>query len=408
MNYTIHKHSNNTIYDCLHKLPKSFFNGNALASLEEHLLSWKKLWVAFSWGPDSVFLLLHILYLSINKKFNTNTIIILHYMHHVRNDDDKDWIFMKENIFESFSYGIASYIWNDNRESKLREVRWNWINEMSLLYRLDTIVTWHNMTDRVETSLLNAVRGSSRRWWNWMSKINKKFFWEVSRPLLHISKKGIIEKLETYCCPYLLDPTNNNESVSERNRLRRILFSKIEWIWIYSKDRRNTFYECIEKWDITKPIWYKICTTLPHRGNWILLRLNINKSTTFEEVKLVVNSDLVVDNSTTVQRDYFVCWLWLWYFKIWKHWILRTSWMFYYTTLWKDFWFIDSNLRSIKAFWLDMSIWRLPKKSDYFKWKVFCDRLQSNRVPVFWRNCLPVKWETSIIDEIYSLEEILW
>jgi tRNA(Ile)-lysidine synthetase-like protein len=409
MDHTIHKYSYNTISDCVGKLPESFFDEKVLMFLQEQILSWKKLWIAFSWGPDSVFLILHIQYILLkNRNKYTKNIIVLHYVHHVRDDDNKDIFFMQENIFQFFSFAIAWYLWVDTRESVLREVRWDWLNEMCWLFRLDSIVTWHNMTDRIETTLLNAIRGSSNKWWNWMSSINKRLYGEVNRPLLHISKQDITKKLDTYCCPYIVDPTNNDTTISERNRVRTILFSKAWWTWIYNIDRRNSFYGYLENWIIVTPVSYIQCAVAPSRGSWILWRLDVKKTTLLEEVIGVGSNNLVVDNSNSTQRKAFASWSSLWYFKIWKDWILRTSWMFYYTTLWKDFWVSTSRVVPIELFWLDRSIRRLPENNDIYEWKAINDWLKWKSVPVFRRNCLPVQWETPIIKKIYPLDDILW
>lgn len=410
MNHTIHKHSYNTISDCVEKLPESFFNKKVLLYFQKQILSWKRIWVAFSWGPDSVFLILHIWYILIHNtiKNTATTIIVLHYMHHVRDDDHIDFTFMQENIFQSFTFAVAWYLGNNTRESVLREVRWNWLSEMCLLFKLDTIVTWHNMTDRIETTLLNAIRGSSYKWWNWMNTMRKKVYGEISRPLLHISKQDIIKKLNTYSSPYLLDPTNNYITVSERNRVRKILFSKVWYAWIYSIARRNTFYLLLEDWIITTWVSYKECTILSYRWSWVLWRLDIKNTTTLEEVILVTTSDIVVDNSKSTQRKKFIFWSSLWYYKLWKHWILRTSWMYYYTTLWKDFWISTNTSLCEEKFWVDELLRRLPEKNDVYKWKKIKNWLKWKSVPVFWRNSLPVQWETPIVDEIYPLENILW
>lgn len=405
---TIHKHPYNTICDCVHNLPDKFFDKKVLTYLKSLVLWWKKIGVAFSGWPDSVFLLMHILFLIINHHVSINKIIVFHYMHHVRKDDIVDITYMQSNISNIFQFCTAWYKWDDIRESTLREVRWDWICQISLLYNIDIVLTWHNMTDRIETTLLNAVRGSSIKWWNWMKQSSRSIFGTVNRPLLHISKQKIIKYLNQYECPYLLDPTNNDIHVSERNRIRKLLYSNTLSYCVYNNNRWTVFYEALERFHTVNPVSYYECSLAWFRGEWVLWRLTITKTTSIEEVILLCNSYLVVDNSVNNRRRKFILWTWLWYFKIWKYWILRTSWMFYFTTLRKFFWLSDNIELPKKLFWISDDIWRLPQKEDTYKWKPIHEWIKSQAVPIFWRNCLPVQWETHIIKKVYSLDSIQW
>ena len=378
------------------------WNKKCLQTLDIILWENKKTIICLSWWPDSIFLFIHCIAWYHSHWYSVKErLIVVHYMHHMRNDDDKDWEFLTQLTQRYWCQIIsASYVWNDFREEVLREHRWTWIDDIVKLIWASNLLSWHTFNDRIENSLLYWIRWSWSKWWHWMSFSSKRI-WTVDyyRPLLSVKKVDILSFLNKYAISHLKDLTNGDVTCSERNRIRAILSSNKRIYWIYNMSWRSKFYEHSNYSNYWVIQWVS-CSVHPQWGSWKLLRfiniLEIKPSLDLVLQSLWLNMSYSVMSVRIWQR--FVSPIWKWRFNIKNHHFFRTNGTIYYTTLSIDFWkWIDYEYS-----WCEWGTWQSLDGKDRIWAKSAKRRLKEN-VPVFWRSCLPVQRKNDTVQEIYSL-----
>lgn len=172
-----------------------------------------KILIAFSTGPDSVYLYHYL------KKQN-HELSICYVNHKIRDDVDEDIKFAKEfsekegiNLYieelnlENFSEGIA----REKRYEKLEKVR------KQIGY--DLIATGHNLNDNVETIIFRMIRGTGLEGLKGIPRKRNN----IIRPILDVSKENILKFLEDNNIPYRIDYTNSM-NVYSRNKIRNEIF----------------------------------------------------------------------------------------------------------------------------------------------------------------------------------------
>lgn len=181
-----------------------------------------KLAVACSGGSDSIFLIY-----SLSQVVSKNQIIGLIVNHNLqensKNVAEKTKLYLEK-------IGIKSEIltWNHEKiitgfEEKARIARHNLFEDFCVKNQINTVFLGHHIDDKIETFLMNAVRGSGvagacsmRR----MQKIGKITY---VRPMIYtIEKRQILEFLTENSIPWFEDETNQDTKF-QRNRLRKML-----------------------------------------------------------------------------------------------------------------------------------------------------------------------------------------
>ena len=125
-----------------------------------------KILIAFSGGPDSVFLY-HVLKY-IQKDFELK-ISLLYVNHNLRTDVQEDMDFTKEFSernrvpFYIESVNVNDYVIKNKKSTELsaRELRYMKLNEVLNSIGYDKIATGHNLDDNVETIIFRLLRGTS-------------------------------------------------------------------------------------------------------------------------------------------------------------------------------------------------------------------------------------------------------
>lgn len=396
---TLRVYSENTRIDLLFN-KKIDWNRECLHIFEEYFEKNLSVWICLSWWPDSIFLLMHYIEFAKRNKIEYKKLCtVFHYMHHVRNDDYIDFDFI-QSVSSSLwiKLVVASYVWNDFREEILRDARRNRIDNVSKTTWIKQIVSWHTLDDRIETSLLNGIRGCNEFGWWGMPLFSKRQNKTITylRPLLSIRKSEIESFLHTYTIPHLIDPTNTDKTISERNRIRSVLDK--EDIGIYTSLWRNKLYSLLEQKNTST---YELidCDIHPDRWEWVLIQLSWVRGSTISlqqlcELLWVRFSYAYAD--TTVWK-WFIATHGFWYFKAWDNRCVKTNNKIYYTTLAKDFW-------KNKSYTFDRCLWTWwVQWVDNYKFQNISFKKRVKSIPVFRRNCLPVIVENNTVQEIYSL-----
>ena len=202
--------------------------------------------VGVSWWPDSMYLLYQLKTFWEENNYNRNNIHVICCNHNTR-----EWLIEEMTQVNSYSswctFHTASYIGSTFSETELRTWRHQQYIDLCHTVWSNLIFLWHHLDDRIETSILNIER------WCWIDGIYSFSLLEehfidnnihIVRPLISITKEEIIKECNEENIPYSIDPTNNDVTISKRNKIRKIL-SNNKNINIYKSIQR--LYDYIEK-----------------------------------------------------------------------------------------------------------------------------------------------------------------
>nr|YP_009398399.1 tRNA Ile-lysidine synthetase [Lophocladia kuetzingii]ARW67585.1 tRNA Ile-lysidine synthetase [Lophocladia kuetzingii] len=197
---------------------KTFYN-NIRLIVEENKVNY--FLVAISGGQDSIYLIN--LMEHIKKKINL-TQIYIEYIY-----IDHQW---KINSYEQNKHIInyirliqqKIHIYQINNvilsENKCRISRYNIIIQHALKYRFKYIITAHSGTDKIETFLLNLIRGCGLEGATSLNIISKfEYNKYLIRPLINTNRESIYWMCKKLYLPIWSDITNYQYNIS-RNRIR--------------------------------------------------------------------------------------------------------------------------------------------------------------------------------------------
>lgn len=185
--------------------------------------------VGVSGGPDSV-CLLHILN-ELKNEMNFK-IYVAHINHMIRKEADEETEYVKnfcKNIgVECFAQKID--VVKIAKEEKIgteeagRKIRYNFFKEVLKKTNSNKIATAHNNNDKVETIIMNILRGSGTAGLKGLDPIRENKF---IKPLIETSR----EEIEEYCKENKLNPRidkSNNENIYTRNKVRNIVIPYVK------------------------------------------------------------------------------------------------------------------------------------------------------------------------------------
>lgn len=185
--------------------------------------------IGVSGGPDSI-CLLHILN-EIKNELNFK-IYVAHINHMIREEADEETEYVKEFCK---NLGIECYIkridvveiannLKRGTEETGRQIRYEFFKEILEKTNSNKIATAHNNNDKVETILMNILRGSGTSGLKGIEAIRDNMY---IRPLINTSR----EEIEEYCETNKLGPKideSNNENIYTRNKIRNIVIPYIK------------------------------------------------------------------------------------------------------------------------------------------------------------------------------------
>ena len=189
-----------------------------------------KIVLAVSGGPDSIAMLYILNEIKKEEKIKFD-IVVAHVNHMIRKEAASDEEFVKnvcENMkVEFFSKSIdVKKIANTNKaglEETGRKVRYNFFEEVLKNTKSNKIAIAHNKNDKVETVIMNILRGTGIQGLRGIEVKNKKYI----RPLIECERKEI----ERYCEENKLQPRidkTNFENDYTRNKIRNIVIPYVQ------------------------------------------------------------------------------------------------------------------------------------------------------------------------------------
>ena len=185
--------------------------------------------IGVSGGPDSI-CLLYVLN-DLKKELNFK-IYVAHINHMIRKEADEETEYVKsfcKNIgVECFTkkidvIGIAKELKVGTEEAG-RKIRYDFFEEVLRNTNSNKIATAHNNNDKVETIIMNILRGSGISGLKGLDPIRENKF---IKPLIETSR----EEIENYCEDNKLNPRidkSNNENIYTRNKVRNCVIPYIK------------------------------------------------------------------------------------------------------------------------------------------------------------------------------------
>jgi len=288
-----------------------------------------KHYLLVSWGSDSM-LMAHLLFRYVKiKNLSHHEIFVLHFNHKQRkvSDDEEQTLC---NYFSKHVCICEEYLWSSWTELELRKARRDFVERVVNSKWPWVVYTWHNLSDRFETSCLNLLRWCKTPGVYNMSTIDvsitfdKKF--TICRPLLNFSKKYVLSICDTMSIPFVDDVSNYDTEVSKRNWVRKItndlgLFEDIEDIVYIS------FYTTKQK-----RVWFPVLCRLPSFESFVKTvvfktQLNMGMKGLYDLLFYVNCGNWLTTPLLLEVHKFLSTWsswrkrIWSWYFCI-AHWFL--------------------------------------------------------------------------------------
>ena len=184
----------------------------------------EKILVAFSGGPDSVFLYNLLFFL---REYYSIEISLIYVNHNLREDVKNDLNFVeefsKENNVPLYieSVDVRKYAAENKKSIELaaRELRYEAIEKVLQNLNYDKIATGHNLDDNIETFIFRLLRGTSLKGLKGIPSERKN----IIRPILQFEKKEILNYLQENKKSYIIDYTNSENDYT-RNYIRNEIF----------------------------------------------------------------------------------------------------------------------------------------------------------------------------------------
>ena len=260
--------------------------------IKERLISEKdKILVAFSGGPDSVFLY-H--FLNLLKNIILIEISIVYINHNLRHDVENDLKFINEfsnsNNVNCYieSVDVKKYATKNKKSIELaaRELRYEAIENIRKKIGYNKIATGHNLDDNVETFIFRLLRGTSVTGLKSIPKTREN----IVRPILDFEKSEILSFLKNKNYKYIIDYTNNKNDYT-RNFIRNKIFPDFENINPTFRQKIDSLIKEINEKENCKLTFSNIYEeTINHKDELIQLLKRNNVEISREKINQIYKS----------------------------------------------------------------------------------------------------------------------
>lgn len=253
---------------------------------QAHLTSEHQLFIAVSTGADSMTLTCLTARRRNNQNFPLQNLHFLHCNHKIRPESEEESAFFASFFqwFDTQRFEKPDTVKTD--ENALRNRRYACFNDaITSKTKQPTdkvfLLTWHNLNDRIETTFLNVLRGCSLDGFLNMHVLSQQKSTTYLRPLLTTTKSQILEACQTLQIPYFTDSTNLDSRTSKRNRLRNEVLNTFQGTNFEQSFKH--IYSTFEHWDNahqTSPETRKESATHPARKASFALKTPIPTTAT--------------------------------------------------------------------------------------------------------------------------------
>ena len=174
--------------------------------------------VAVSGGIDSV-CLLHML-----VQRRSYDLVVAHFDHGIRRDSylDQELVAGLAKTYKLKFYSKQENLGNGASESIARRARYDFLYEVQKITRAEAIITAHHQDDRLETLVMNLIRGTGRKGIGSIVETDV-----IKRPLLNVCK----QELKSYAIQHKLswrEDSTNNDPRYLRNYVRHNVLPRLD------------------------------------------------------------------------------------------------------------------------------------------------------------------------------------
>jgi len=191
-----------------------------------------KILIAFSGGPDSVFVINFLNKFRSKFKINLSAVHFNHGLRGKESDEDEKFAKMycekKSICFVSKKLNVKSFAKKNKLsvEEAARSLRYKYLKKIAEETQCTKIATAHNQSDNTETILMNLFSGSGLSGLSGIP-IQRE---NIIRPLLYLSKQEILDYLEQAKINYRIDSSNLSDDYKRnyiRNRILPLVKTKL-------------------------------------------------------------------------------------------------------------------------------------------------------------------------------------
>jgi tRNA(Ile)-lysidine synthetase-like protein len=363
-----------------------------------------------------------ILYYFWKNKLDFKKIHIAHCNHKIRPESEDEAKFMSD-FFSGLDFHLYEREWWNCDENSLRNRRYSQFSSLQKSTKASYIFLGHHLNDRIESTLLNLMRGAWINGFLNMREVESHHLLpdecKVCRPLLETSKSEILNICNEVWIPFFEDKTNQDVSVSKRNRVRNQILNPVSTYWTENWEENKFLesfawiYKQLENIEDNKldenlkimpsfPLWNAEFSYLREKN---ILKCNENDVfDLFHTLKIQTSATVVNERKNwlnTWENGYKYIW-WVYFFIHEKQlFILKAE---------KEFWKRKNNAEENITVWIENMgnirffgfnlqiprnelIWwivRLPQDWDIFAWKKWSRWALNQKIPMRWRDWIPL------------------
>ena len=401
-------------------------------SLKDHIIPRQTYLLAISGGSDSMLTASLVYNFFVQQKLGLQNLILVHCNHWVRTES-----YQESKSLEKFFAGTNFHIVTRKEkiskinEENLRKWRYNEFSKIAKKYKATTLIVGHNLTDRIESTLLHLLRGAHLKWFLAMTEYEKHHLFpgNIYRPILNISKDAVLKICSKYSIPYSTDKSNFDSKTSLRNKLRMEVLP-----WLYKLAHKSTptensfqqsmlhIYEELEKTTEKKTfhltpftacsVWkakfaYEVSATSQSRTDettvQILRELKITHDMSIAQIR-----ELTKFFSTAEQGFKYLQWTYFFVAHS-KRYIISAPTDFWQKSVEKSkkiatLWQVkryNFTLPIVKKERIGWSV-RFANASDRYHNKTRNQYCITAKIPVFWRNFVPVVVKENKIIHVFK------
>ncbi len=360
----------------------------------------EKVMVAVSWGSDSILAACLMYNFFVKNKYNLQNLFFIHCNHGTRAGNTKDEQFVRAFFEWTQLIVVKRKPSKKYTEADLRDRRYGEFRKSAKTHDINKFIFWHNLTDRIESTFLNLLRGANINGFLAMKESEPHHLLgerEVLRPILELTKNEVFELCKKNDIPFVTDPTNKEIATSLRNKLRNKVLPELYKLANKQTKLTNSFIESmkniytqLEKKE-EQPIELKSIKKSPHRKADFAYQRKIDPKAITNEAMMAAMKRLHITNNVTTpllnELTNFLKKSESGYKYVNSTYLFKAHGDIYIISAPKTF--REKTVDSEKK--IDTTtVKRFPRKGDLYKGKKRNERCINQKIPVFRRNFIPV------------------